>query len=260
VEVHKCKDSKALGQKAAEAVAKCIQVGIALRGGANIVVATGASQFETLAALVTLPGIEWNKVRGFHLDEYIGLSSSHRASFCGYLRERFVNCVSLKEFHFINGENDPLVECHRLNGLIASRHIDVALIGIGENGHIAFNDPPADFDVENPYIIVSLDAACRAQQVGEGWFETLGDVPEQAISMSVRQIMKSQRIVCSVPDARKAQAVSDSLNGKVTPMIPASILQSHPGAMVFLDPSSARKLDTLREIHRHTASAGKVTG
>ena len=232
---------KELGQLAAQKGAKLIQESIQKNGEANIIVATGASQFEMLEELV-LQDIDWSKVTGFHLDEYIGMPSTHPASFRKYLKERFVDKINLKEFNYINAEFDPEKECKRLKGRIGQLGIDVAFIGIGENGHLAFNDPPADFTTEEPYIIVTLDKACREQQMGEGWFKTLDEVPQQAVSMSVQQILKSKSIICSVPDLRKANAVKGALEGKVTPMVPSSILQVHQATWVFLDKGSASLL------------------
>jgi glucosamine-6-phosphate deaminase len=235
-----------LGQRAAGRAGEIIRRAIAERGAASIVVATGASQFETLAELVAAPDIDWHRVTAFHLDEYVGLSQSHPASFRRYLEERFVGRLPapLRAFHAISGEGDVAAECHRLNALMAGLAIDVALVGIGENGHLAFNDPPADFVTEDAYIMVNLDDACRSQQLGEGWFDSLQDVPQQAISMTIRQIMKSREIVCSVPDERKAAAVRASLQGPVSPLVPASILQHHPAATIYLDRASASTLDS----------------
>lgn len=238
-------DSKQqMGSSAAEHGAGVIRDAIAARGSANIIVATGASQFEMLEALAKQPGIRWDKVTGFHLDEYVGMEITHGASFRKYLWERFISKLPLPlaAFHYVNAEADPQAECTRLGELIRKHPIDVAFIGIGENGHVAFNDPPADFDTEAPYIVVDLDEACRRQQQGEGWFPTLADVPRQAISMSVRQIMKSKSIVCTVPDQRKAQAVKNSLKGPVSDKVPASILQKHPDTTLFLDKASASML------------------
>ncbi len=207
-----------------------------------MVVATGASQFEVLAALVAAEGIDWPSVTGFHLDEYLGLPMSHPASFRRYLKERLVDHVPLAAFHYIDGEADAAAECRRVGDLIRRHPIDVALVGIGENGHLAFNDPPADFKIDEPYIIVDLDDACRRQQFGEGWFPTFDAVPTRAISMSIRQIMRSRAIICSVPDRRKAEAVRAALEGPVTPQVPASILQQHPNAMIYLDPPAAELL------------------
>ena len=180
----------------------------------------------------------------FHLDEYIGLQDTHPASFRKYLKERFLAKVPpLKAVHLINGETNPEAECIWLGDLITQHPIDVALVGIGENGHLAFNDPPADFDTEEPYIIVDLDDACRRQQYGEGWFKTVNDVPRQAISMSIKQILKSKHIICSVPDERKAEAVKNSVQQGVSNLFPASILQTHQHCTLFLDKGSAKYLN-----------------
>ena len=180
---------------------------------------------------------------GFHLDEYVGLAISHPASFRGYLWQRFVSQLPLplRAFHFLDGEGDPQKECSRVADIIRRHPIDVAFVGIGENGHLAFNDPPADFETEQPYFVVQLDDACRRQQLGEGWFPTFDDVPKQAISMSVRQIMKSRAIICTVPDERKAEAVQNSVEGEVTPKVPASILQRHEQCTLYLDKPAASK-------------------
>ena len=232
-----------LGDKAAVTGAQLIREAIKVNGVANIIVATGASQFEMLNTLVKLD-INWSKVTAFHLDEYIGMSENHPASFRKYLKERFVDLVLLKEFNYVNGNTDPHVECHRLDELISKYPIDVAFIGIGENGHLAFNDPPADFDTEEAYLVVNLDEKCRLQQMGEGWFQTLDAVPNRAISMSVKQIMKSNAIICSVPDARKAEAVKGAVEGTVTPLVPASILQQHEATWLYLDKESASLLSS----------------
>lgn len=202
--------------------------------------ATGASQFETLKQLIKEEGIAWDKVTMFHLDEYIGLPVFHKASFRKYLKERFLDKVpKLKAVNLINGEADPVEECKRLEELIKKSPIDVALVGIGENGHLAFNDPPADFETERAYIIADLDKLCRQQQINEGWFPSMEEVPAQAISMSVKQIMLSKHIVCSVPDKRKANAVRDTVEQKISNLYPASILQNHPDCYLYLDESSA---------------------
>jgi glucosamine-6-phosphate deaminase len=236
-------DKRALGRAAAEEAASLLKDAIARRGQAQVVAATGASQFEFLEALTGTPGIDWKKTVFFHLDEYVGLADTHPASFRRYLRERIVDRVRPGAFHFIMGDAaDPAAECRRLGALIRDRPIDVAFVGIGENGHLAFNDPPADFETREPYLVVELDEACRRQQLGEGWFETLEDVPRRAISMSVAQILRCQRIVCVVPDARKARAVRDSVRGGVSPLRPASALQQHAATTVYLDPDSASLL------------------
>jgi glucosamine-6-phosphate deaminase len=242
------KDAKELGKAAGHAAAVLIRRAICEKGSANIILATGTSQFETLNQLISEPGIDWNSVVMFHLDEYIGLPSSAKASFRNYLKERFIDKIaSLKAAHLINGdainsEADAEAECSRLADLIRKHPVDVALCGIGENGHLAFNDPPADFVTEQPYMIVSLDEACRRQQVGEGWFHTFADVPRQAITMSIKQIVKSKHIICSVPDSRKAMAVKNSLEQAVSNLNPASILQVHLNCTFYLDEASAALL------------------
>lgn len=237
-------DKQAMGKMAAAAGAECIRRALAARGHANIIVATGASQFEMLAALVKEPGINWNRVTGFHLDEYVGLPIDHPASFRGYLWQRFVSQLPLplRAFYFLDAQSDPQAECRRVGEIIRQHPVDVAFVGIGENGHLAFNDPPADFETEQPYLVVQLDDACRRQQLGEGWFPTFDDVPNQAISMSIRQIMKSGTIVCTVPDDRKAEAVRNAVEGEVSPNVPASILQQHKQCTLYLDPPAASLL------------------
>ncbi len=227
-----------LGKKAAQRGAELIREAILKNGKANIIVATGASQFEMLSELVK-ENIDWSVVTGFHLDEYIGISDKHPASFRKYLKERFVNLVSLKEFHYVNGSINPYEECTRLGKIIHEHPIDVAFVGIGENSHLAFNDPPADFITEEAFLVVNLDDTCRLQQLGEGWFTTLNEVPKQAISMSINQVMKSKAIICSVPDERKATAVFHTVCGEISPEIPASIMRNHANATLFLDLSSA---------------------
>ncbi len=230
-----------LGKEAACKGAELIRKAISEREKANIIVATGASQFEMLNELVK-EDIDWSKVTCFHLDEYIGIPQTHPASFRKYLKERFVDIVSPKEFNYINGEADPVGECIRLGNLICKRSIDVAFTGIGENCHLAFNDPPADFETEEAYITVQLDEKCRLQQLGEGWFPALDDVPEKAISMSIKQIMKSKTIICSVPDSRKAEAVKSVVEEPVTPLFPATILRQHNAVWLFLDKYSSSLL------------------
>ncbi|MFN3759307.1 MAG: glucosamine-6-phosphate deaminase [Algoriphagus aquaeductus] len=235
-----------LGQKAGKTGAELIRKAIETQGFANIILATGTSQFQTLKQLLAEKDIDWSKVTVFHLDEYIGLPITHPASFRKYLVERFFNHVpQLKSYHLIDGENDPEKECERLSTLIQKHPIDVAFVGIGENGHLAFNDPPADFETEKPYLVVNLDHACRMQQLGEGWFPNLDAVPTQAISMSIRQIMKSKSIICSVPDLRKAQAVKDCLKGEISNLHPASILQEHQDCKIFLDQPASSLLNKL---------------
>lgn len=232
-----------LGKVAGTTAAQLIRKAIETNGAANIILATGTSQFQTLNRLINETEIDWSKVTMFHLDEYIGLPVSHRASFRKYLQERFLEKVpALKAAYLINGETNALEECKRIGDLITNHPIDVALVGIGENGHLAFNDPPADFETEAPYIIVNLDEPCRKQQLGEGWFNNLEEVPTQAISMSVKQILKAKHIICSVPDSRKAVAVKNTLEQTVSNLYPASILQQHANCTLYLDTASARLL------------------
>ena len=237
-------DRASLGRQVAADAAEAIRSAARDRGGVALVVATGSSQFEVLSELVAQPGIPWERVTVFHLDEYVGLSPAHAASFRRYLRERFVHRLPTKPaaFHELDGEADPATECRRLAALVPAGPFDVALVGIGENAHLAFNDPPADFEATEPYLVVALDEACRRQQVGEGWFATLADVPTQAISMSVPRILSSRTILCSVPDRRKAEAVRASVEGPVTPNVPASILQRHPDCRLHLDREAAALL------------------
>ncbi len=230
-----------LGEAAAHRGAGLIREAILRNGKATVIVATGASQFEMLNELVK-EDVNWSLVTAFHLDEYIGITDQHPASFRKYLKERFVDFVVPREFIYVNGNSDPDEECIRLGELISQYSIDVAFVGIGENGHLAFNDPPADFETEVPYLVVNLDEECRRQQLGEGWFPTFNDVPARAISMSIKQIMKSKAIICSVPDARKSTAVYNTLNSEISPFCPASVLRRHPDAVLFLDPQSASKI------------------
>lgn len=244
IDVRICPDAAQLAADAAALAAETIRAAVAARGRASIIVATGASQFAMLAKLVQAPGIDWSRVTAFHLDEYVGLPESHPASFRGYLRQRFLAPLGdAPQFIPVDGDAPDLAaETARLGALIAGHEIDLCLAGIGENCHLAFNDPPADFTTEAPYLVVTLDEGCRRQQLGEGWFPTLQDVPQQAISMSIRQILRSRRIVLTVPDRRKAAAVQAALEGPVTPLQPASILQQHAGTTLFLEPASAALL------------------
>jgi glucosamine-6-phosphate deaminase len=238
-------DRPALGRAAAVIASRAILDACRDRGSATLVVATGSSQFEVLAELSTGGPIPWDRVTLFHLDEYVGLEPTHPASFRRFLRERFIDRLPLAPaaFHELDGTAaDPLAECRRLAGLVPAGSFDVALIGIGENGHLAFNDPPADFDAPEPYHVVLLDEPCRLQQVGEGWFPGLEAVPTRAISMTVQRILATRTLVCSVPDRRKAEAVRAAVEGPVTPMVPASILQRHPNCHLLLDREAASLL------------------
>lgn len=237
-------DRSALSNAAASKAATAIRHAISQRGSARIIAATGASQFEFLEALTNVRDIDWTKVEMFHLDEYVGLAISHRASFRKYLLERLIQRTGIANYHLLDGESDPVKVCRDVGSALSasSAPVDVAFVGIGENGHLAFNDPPADFETDDAYIVVQLDEACRLQQVREGWFSSLAEVPAKAISMTIRQILKSQTILCIVPDARKAKAVQACFAGEISPMAPASILRTHHDTTVFLDTESAQFL------------------
>lgn len=236
-------DANEMGKLTARLAAISIKNAIEKNGIANIILATGASQFTVLDNLVKEEGIDWGRVVMFHLDEYVGIPESHSASFRKYLKDRFIYKVPhLKATHLIQTETDADDECKRIGNIIDSHPIDIALVGIGENGHLAFNDPPADFDTQEPYIVVQLDEACRQQQFGEGWFESMDQVPFKAISMSVYQILKSKEIICSVPDTRKALAVKNTLEQDISNLYPASILRTHTNCTLFLDKNSSSML------------------
>ena len=233
-----------MGKAAADEAARILIGAIKEKGEATFIVATGASQFEFLKNLTSISSINWSKTTMFHLDEYIGLSEIHPASFRKYLRERLINKVHPGKVYLIKGDaKKPESECKRLGKIIMRKEIDVAFVGIGENGHLAFNDPPADFDIKKPYLVVELDDAYRKQQLGEGWFKSFDDVPKRAISMSINQIIKSKNIICTVPDSRKAQAVKDCFGDQnISPEHPASILKNHERVFLFLDEASAKLL------------------
>jgi glucosamine-6-phosphate deaminase len=230
VDIRTFDDSITLGRHAAAEAASAINDAVAARGTARIIAATGASQFHFLRNLTTTPGVPWDAVELFHLDEYLGLPATHPASFRRYLQERLIGPTGIRRAHLIDGEGDPELVCQSAGREIA------------ENGHLAFNDPPADFETREPYLVVTLDEACRRQQAGEGWFPSIDEVPTRAISMSVNQILASRRILCIVPDRRKAEAVANTVNGPVTPRVPASILQTHADTTLFVDRESASML------------------
>jgi len=239
-------DKETLGRVAAEKAASILLQALKEQTNARMLAATGASQFEMLNHLTRIDGIDWSRVEVFHLDEYVGVDADHPASFRRYLRERLVRPVAPAVFHEIAGDSsEPVEECARLSALLETAPIDLALVGIGENGHLAFNDPPAEFHAAASYLIVDLDEACRRQQVGEGWFQAIEQVPTKAISISIPAIMKTRHVVCAVPDMRKAQAVRDCLgpDTPVDPMHPASMLQTHADAWVYLDVDSASLID-----------------
>jgi glucosamine-6-phosphate deaminase len=243
MEIIICEDKFELGIKAAKHGASVIKDAILKNGRANIIFATGASQFQMLENLLK-QDIEWNRVTGFHLDEYIGLPITHPASFRLYLWKRFVSRlpIPLNNFYYINAEEQPEKQCRLLGEIIKKHIIDLAFVGVGENGHLAFNDPPCDIKTKQPYIIVKLDINCKKQQLREGWFKTFNEVPEKAISTSMHQILKSQNIICCVPDKRKAEAVEKCFSGPASVDAPASYLQTHKTTTVYLDRFSAGKL------------------
>ena len=232
---------KKLGQMAAAAIASLLNEAIETQGYARLVLSTGASQFETIDALIKLD-VAWDKVEMFHLDEYVGLSENHIASFRKYLKERFVNKVPLKAAHYVNGEGDVAADIARLTEELRKAPVDVGVIGIGENGHVAFNDPPADFQIDTAYKVVTLDERCRKQQVGEGWFASVDDVPVEAITMCVRQIMSCRHIITAAPHNVKAEAIYNTITTPITPDVPGTILKSHPDWRLFIDDASAAKL------------------
>ena len=236
------RDRQGLGNFSSNAAANQLRALLKTQSRVRMVVATGSSQFEVLECLTQAEGIDWSRVDGFHLDEYLGIERTHPASFCGYLASRFVDKVPIGSFQFLDGKSDPKKVVAEASRLWRQAPIDLALIGIGENGHLAFNDPPADFETTDIYHVVTLDEACRRQQVGEGWFPHLNDCPSQAISMTIHAILQSRKIICSVPDARKADAVALTVDGPITPHVPGSILQNHSDVTLVLDESSASKL------------------
>ena len=242
MEIKVFRSKKDLAEAAAAHAAILMREAISRRGIARIIAATGASQFDFLDALTRISDIDWDRVEMFHLDEYVGMSEDAPASFCRYLRERLINKVGLKKYHLLDGTDDPAAVIKRVSEEIRKAPIDVAFAGVGENGHLAFNDPPADFDTDEAYMVVDLDEDCRRQQLGEGWFPTLADVPRQALSMTIRQLMKAEHILCIVPDARKAKAIRACFGGEVSPLAPASILQRHPKAIIYLDQESSALL------------------
>jgi glucosamine-6-phosphate deaminase len=258
-------DKRSLSQAAAEQAATAIRNAISRQGRARIVAATAASQIDFLEALTEAPSIDWSKVEAFHLDEYIGLPVAHPGSFRKMLLEQLIQKTGISKYHLLDGDApDPAAVARRVSKELASSPIDIEFLGIGENGHVAFNDPPANFEMEDPYIIVELDEACRRQQVGEAWFANISQVPRRALSMSVRQVLKAKEILAVVPDERKAQAIRACFAGEISPMAPASILRTHPNATIYLDKNSASLLPSeLREVGEHEifspASAGSQT-
>ena len=242
--IHNSNSPSQLGADAADFGANLLKLTIGKKGFANMILATGASQLETIKHLLTYD-INWNVVNLFHLDEYIGISAQHPASFKKYIKDRFVDLTNgLKNVYYIEpNQNFPEKTCVEIGHIIQQHPIDVCFAGIGENAHLAFNDPPANFDIDDPYIVVGLDDICRMQQLSEGWFSSLNEVPKKAISMSIKQILKSRHIILSVPDQRKAKAVHESIHGEISNAVPASILRNHVDVNIFLDKSSSSLLN-----------------
>jgi glucosamine-6-phosphate deaminase len=242
VQVNVLPSKREVGAAAAKHAATSLQGLLAESKTVRIIAATGASQLDFLQFLTATPEIDWQRVEMFHLDEYIGLPVTHAASFRKYLMERFIRKTGIRRYHLLDGEQNPADVVRSIGNELKSAPIDLAFVGIGENAHLAFNDPPADFETDEPYLIVELDEACRFQQVNEGWFKTISDVPARAISMSVKQILKSEEIIAIVPGAQKAQAVKACLEGDISPMAPASVLRTHANTTTYLDTESASLL------------------
>jgi glucosamine-6-phosphate deaminase len=236
-------DKKSLAKSAAASAAAALHSSIQKRGSVRIIAATGAAQFEFLELLTQTPDIDWSKVDMFHLDEYIGIPADHPASFRKFLLERLINKTGITRYHLLDGDRDPQEVIATVSAEIGKAPIDIAFVGIGENGHLAFNDPPADFETEEAYIVVELDEACRRQQLGEGWFKSMDDVPRRAISMTVRQVLKAEQILAIVPDTRKAPAIAKCFGSDISPMAPASILRTHPNTVLYLDQNSGALLN-----------------
>lgn len=241
MKIHYCDSAAEAGRAAAVDVAAYLREVVEQRGAARIVAATGAAQFAFLAHLVTLP-LDWPRITVFHLDEYVDLPPNHPAGFRRFLEERLIDKVHPGTWAYIDGQAEPATECRRIGALIAAGPIDAAIVGVGENAHLAFNDPPADMQTDEPFLIVTLDDACRRQQLGEGWFATLDDVPRRAISMSMRQILRARKIFCIAPEARKATAIRAALEGEISPAVPASYLRTHDDVELYLDSDSAALL------------------
>ncbi len=235
---------KEMAQAAAEHAAESLRALLQKQDTVRLLAATGASQIEFLDQLTAKRDIEWSRIELFHLDEYVGLGPAHPASFARYIQQRIIDRTGIKVYHLLNGTRPPREVLTAMNREIARARVDLAFVGIGENGHLAFNDPPADFETDEPYLIVNLDQACREQQVGEGWFRSVDEVPNQAISISIHQLLRAREILCVVPDQRKAAAVKACLEGPLSPLAPASALRAHPNTTIFLDAGSASLLNS----------------
>ena len=239
--IHVAKNAEDLGLRAAAKIASVLREAIAERGSARLLLSTGASQFETIAALIK-EDVDWSKVEAFNLDDYVGIDENHKASFRKYLKDRFASKVSLKNSFFVDTEGDVNAKIAGLTKEMGKAPIDLGVIGIGENAHIAFNDPPADFKTNETYFVVTLDEKCKQQQVREGWFETVADVPSEAITITPNAIMKCRHLISSVPHRVKAEAVYNTLTSKLNPDIPATLLKTHPSWHLYLDVESSAKI------------------
>jgi glucosamine-6-phosphate deaminase len=253
-------------EAAAQAAAAALRDSLRQRGGARIMVGTGNSQLEMIRALVRLPDIDWSKVETFHLDEYVGIPAAHPSSFRHWIRHNFVEKVHPRSIHYIEGDAADLDGMVRAYGeRLLAAPVDLAFVGIGENGHIAFNDPHvADFNDPVPVKRVGLDEACRRQQVGEGHFPDLASVPKEAISVTCSGLFRAQKWICCVPDRRKAAAVKGSLEGVISPICPGTLVRKHPSAAVFLDTASASLLSagylaTQARVHAAKSLASPVS-
>ncbi len=233
-----------LARAAADQATQSLRELLRTRATVRLLAATGTSQIEFLQLLAAEPGLDWSRVELFHLDEYVGLGVDHPASFARYIKERVVDLLGIQKYHLLNGLGDPHEAARRMGAELAAAPVQLAFAGIGENGHLAFNDPPADFKATDPYLVVDLDELCRQQQVGEGWFASFDEVPSRAITISIPWLMKSGEILCLASRRRKAEAVKACFEGPVSPMAPASILRVHPNAHIFLDEEAASLLDS----------------
>jgi glucosamine-6-phosphate deaminase len=233
-----------LAGDAAAIAQRHLQETLARQGAASVILATGNSQLQFLEALVALGGMDWSRITLFHMDEYLGIDADHPASFRRYLRDRVESRVKPRQFQYLEGNALlPLKECERYAKLLAAQPIDLCCLGIGENGHLAFNDPPvADFNDPHPVKLVMLDEVCRRQQVGEGHFPNLEAVPQYAFTLTIPTLCSARRMLCIVPEARKAQAVKNTLCGPIRPACPASFLRRQSHCTLFLDSDSAGML------------------
>ena len=231
-----------LSRLAAAHAADVLARAIATTGRARLVAATGTTQFPFLEALTTAPGIDWRRVELFHLDEYLGLPADHPGSFCRFIHNRIVAPTGIVDYHLIDGTGEPAAVIEALTAELRRAPVDLAVTGIGENGHLAFNEPPADFTTSAAFKVVALDDTSRRQQVGEEWFRQVEDVPTHAITMTVPEILKATSIVCLAHGARKARAVAACFNRTPSPEAPASALATHAAATVYLDAAAAAEL------------------